>query len=214
MKTFNIKAQKRTELGKKSTKKLRAEDQVPCVMYGGKENVQFFAHENEFRKLVYTDQVYLVVIEVDFTTHNAVMKEIQFHPVTDKILHIDFIEVIDGKPAIVELPILLEGTSVGILAGGKLRLKKRYLRVKGLVADLPELLKVDITNLNIGSVIKVSDLSYDNLELLDPAQAMVVGVVTSRLAKTEEEEAEEAAAEAEEAAAAEGGDEATEAAAE
>jgi large subunit ribosomal protein L25 len=160
-------------------------------MYGGEENVEFYAHVNDFRKLIYTPEVFLVDVDVDGKKYKAVMKEIQFHPVTDKVLHIDFIQVFDDKPAVVALPIELTGNSAGILAGGKLRLKKRYLITKGLVKDMPEKLVIDITDLNIGSVIKVSDLSFDNLELLDPAQAMVVGIVTSRLAKTDAEELEE-----------------------
>lgn len=212
MKTFEINAHKRAEHGKKSTKKLRAESQIPCIMYGGKENVQFYAHENEFRKMVYSDQVFLIELDIDGAKYKAVMKELQFHPVTDKVLHIDFIEVIDGKKTTVELPVRLQGTSAGILAGGKLRLKKRYLKVKGLVTDMPEVLTIDITNLVIGSVIKVSDLSYDNLEILDPAQAMVVGIVTSRLAKGSELGDDEA--EGDEESGEEGGEESTEAAAE
>ncbi|HBH48266.1 MAG TPA: 50S ribosomal protein L25 [Bacteroidales bacterium] len=191
MKTFSISTKKRTDLGKKSTKELRAQDMIPCVMYGGEENVEFYAHVNDFRKLIYTPEVFLVDVDVDGKKYKAVMKEIQFHPVTDKVLHIDFIQVFDDKPAVVALPIELTGNSAGILAGGKLRLKKRYLITKGLVKDMPEKLVIDITDLNIGSVIKVSDLSFDNLELLDPAQAMVVGIVTSRLAKTDAEELEE-----------------------
>lgn len=208
MKTFEIKAHKRADLGKKGTKKLRAENNVPCVMYGGKENVQFYAHENDFRKMVYSDQVFLINLDVDGTKYQAVMKELQFHPVTDKVLHIDFIEVSDDKPTIVSLPIALEGSSVGILAGGKLRIKKRYLKAKGLIANLPEVLNIDITALKIGDVIKVSDLSYDNIELLDPAQAMVVGIATSRLAKADD------AAVVDEEGDEEGGEEAAETAAE
>ena len=198
MKTFDVKVQKRTELGKKSTKALRKDDNIPCVMYGGEETIQFYAPANDFRKLIYTDQVLLVELDIEGKKHKATMKEIQFHPVTDQVLHIDFIEVFEDKPAVVELPVKLEGNSVGIIAGGKLRLKKRYLKVKGLVKDMPENLVIDIAELNIGSVLKVMDLNFDNLELLDPAQAMVVGVVTSRLAKSgEEDEAGEGEAEGE-----------------
>lgn len=182
MKKFSIKVQKRTELGKKSSKQLRADEQVPCVMYGGEENIHFYAHANEFRKLVYTDQVYVVELDVDGKAFNAVLKEIQFHPVTDAILHMDFVQVFDDKPTIVTLPVKLVGSSEGILAGGKLRLRRRVLKVKGLVKDVPEVLEVDITNLDIGDVTKVGDLNYDNLELLDPSQSMVVGIVSSRLA--------------------------------
>ena len=186
MKTFSISTKKRTELGKKSTKQLRAEEQIPCVMYGGEETLQFHAHENDFRKLIYSSEVFVIDLDIEGKKYKAVMKEIQFHPVTDKVLHIDFIEVSDSKPAIVSLPVKLFGSSEGILAGGKLRLKKRYISVKGLVKDMPELLEIDITPLKIGDVIKVSDLNFKNLDLLDPAQSMVVGVVTSRVAAKDE----------------------------
>lgn len=203
MKTFTLKAEKRESLGKKSTQALRKQNHVPCVMYGGEEIIHFHAHDNELKKLIYTDQVYLVEIQVDGKTYQATMKDLQFHPVTDKTLHIDFVQVFDDKPAIVSLPINLHGTSEGILAGGKLRIKKRYLKVKGLAKDMPEVLDIDIKTLKIGDSFKVGELSYENLELLDPAQAMVVGIATSRLAaKTsgvveEEGEGEEAEGEGE-----------------
>jgi large subunit ribosomal protein L25 len=182
MKKLSIKVQERKELGKKFTKQLRSQENVPCVMYGGDDVIHFYTHENEFRKLIYTDQVYLVELDIEGKKINAVLKEIQFHPVTDSILHLDFVQVIEGTPSIVSLPVKLTGTSEGILAGGKLRQRRRTLKVKGLVKDMPEVLEVDITNLNIGDVTKVGDLDYPNLEILDPAQAMVVGVVSSRLA--------------------------------
>ncbi len=182
MKSFSIKAQKRTDLGKKNSKQLRAANQVPCVMYGGQENIHFYAHANDFRKMIYTDQVYVIELDIDGNTAKAVLKEIQFHPVTDAILHIDFVQVFDDKPAVVTLPVKLTGTSEGILAGGKLRLRRRVLKVKGLVKDMPDSLEIDITKLNIGDVTKVADLNYDKLELLDPSQSMVVGIVSSRLA--------------------------------
>lgn len=198
MKTFTLKAEKRESLGKKSTQALRKQNHVPCVMYGGEEIIHFHAHDNALKKLIYTDQVYVVEVELDGKTYKAVMQELQFHPVTDKALHIDFVQVFEDKPAIVSLPISLVGTSVGIMAGGKLRLKKRYLKVKGLVKDMPETLEIDITKLKIGDSYKVGELKYDNLELLEPAQAMVVGVATSRLAaKSDEEIAAEEEAEAE-----------------
>jgi large subunit ribosomal protein L25 len=201
MKTFALKAEKRDSLGKKSTRTLRKQNHVPCVMYGGEEINHFHVHENAVKKLIYTDQVYLVEIEIAGKTYKSVMHELQFHPVTDKTLHIDFVQVFEDKPSVVSLPINLTGTSKGIIAGGKLRLKKRYLKVKGLVKDMPETLNIDISPLQIGDSLKVGDLKYENLELLEPAQAMVVGIASSRLAAKSEEEiaieeaAEEAAAE-------------------
>lgn len=198
MKTFSLKVTKREDLGKKSTKELRAIDHVPCVLYGGPETLHFHLHENELKGIIFTDQVFLVEIDIDGKVYKAIKKDIQFHPVKDNTLHVDFVEVSDSKPALIELPVILTGNAVGIFAGGKLRLKKRYLKVKGLVNDLPESLEIDITDLKIGDSLKISQLSYDNLELMDSAQAMVVGIATSRLAAkggTDAVDAPEAASE-------------------
>jgi large subunit ribosomal protein L25 len=201
MKTLEINVKKRDSLGNKSTRKLRSEGNVPCVMYGGEEVIHFYAPENSFKDLVYTHHVHMVIFNIDGKTYKAIIKEIQFHPVTDKILHIDFIETADNKPAIVDIPVELTGNSVGIRNGGKLRQRRRMLKVKGLLNDMPDVLEIDITDLNIGESFKVRDIQYDNLEMLDPAQAMVVGVVSSRIAAkgmiTVEEVAEEEKAEAE-----------------
>ena len=207
MKTIEIKAFPRDHFGKKSSNALRAEGNVPCVMYGGKENKHFYAHENAFRKLVYTPDVFLVDVVIDGTTYNAVMKDLQFHPVTDKLQHIDFIQVDETKPVIVDLPIRITGESAGVKAGGKLNLKRRTLKVKGMVNDIPEHLTVDITNLEIGQSIKIGEISYDKLEIIDNKRAMIVGVAVSRVSLKEEEvapvEGAEAPAEGAEAAGAE-----------
>lgn len=202
MKTLDIKGSLRKDTGKKSSTLLRKNGNIPCVMYGGKENLHFYASENSFRNLVYTHNVHIVNIEVDGKACKAIMKEIQFHPVTDKILHIDFIEAFDDKPVTVNMPIEITGNSVGIRNGGKLRQRRRSLLVKGLIKDLPDYLEIDISDLDIGDNFKVGDLTFDNLELLDPSRVMVVGVVTSRIAKGMEEgvvevEAEEGAEAAE-----------------
>lgn len=182
MKTFTIISKKRTDLGKASTKTLRSQGQIPCVMYGGEETIHFTADEAEVKKLIYSSEVFLIELDLDGKKYKAVMHELQFHPVTDKVLHIDFIQVFADRPAVVSLPIRLTGSSKGILAGGKLRLKKRYLKVQGLINNLPEELVIDITELKIGEVIKVSNLKFDKLEILEPGQSMVVGIVTSRVA--------------------------------
>lgn len=182
MKTFTIISKKRTDLGKASTKTLRSQGLIPCVMYGGEETIHFTADEAEVKKLIYSSEVFLIELDLDGKKYKAVMHELQFHPVTDKVLHIDFIQVFADRPAVVSLPIRLTGSSKGILAGGKLRLKKRYLKVQGLIDNLPEELVIDITELKIGEVIKVSNLKFDKLEILEPGQSMVVGIVTSRVA--------------------------------
>ena len=208
MKTIQISAEKRTELGKKSTRDLRKADHVPCVMYGGAEVIHFHAHENDFRHIVYTPTAFLVEVKVGDEVRKAVMQELQFHPVTDKLNHIDFVEVFDDRPVTVELPITLVGAAIGIKNGGKPRQRRRVLKVRGLVTNLPDVLEIDITDIDIGDVIKIGDLSYDNLEILDPARSMIFAVVSSRISKgmemgeaeAEAEEAAEAAAEAAEAA--------------
>jgi len=199
MKSIEIKAASRDHFGKKSSNSLRAENNVPCVMYGGEENLHFYAHENSFRKLVYTPEVYLVDLIVDGKSYKAVMKDLQFHPVSDKLFHIDFIQVIENKPVTINIPIKITGVSPGVKAGGKLRIKRRTLRVKGLAEDLPDHLNIDISKLQIGQSIKIGDLSYDKLEIIDNKRAMVAAVAVSRVALKEEElapEGEEAAGEA------------------
>ncbi|MBN2273915.1 MAG: 50S ribosomal protein L25 [Bacteroidales bacterium] len=200
MKSFNIKVTARKDLGKKESRKLRLNDQVPCVLYGGKENVYFSAHTNTFKDIVYTHDVFLINIDVEGKTHQAVLKEIQFHPVTDEIMHIDFMETAPDKITIVELPVNLVGSSVGVREGGKLRHRKRYLRIKGLISDMPDSVEIDISELNVGQSVLASDLSYDKLEILEPKRAAIVSVISSRLAAKgmgEEPAVAEAAAEAE-----------------
>ena len=210
MKTIAISAEKRTELGKKSTRDLRKDNHVPCVMYGGAEVIHFHAHENDFRHIVYTPSAFIVEVDLDGKKHKAVMHELQFHPVTDKLYHIDFVEVFDDKPVTVEVPIKLVGAAIGLKDGGKPRQRRRVLKVRGLVQHLPDELDIDVTDIAIGDVIKIGDLSYENLEILDPSRSMIFAVVSSRISKgmemgeaeAEAEEAAEAAAEA----AAEGGE--------
>ncbi|MCX6252968.1 MAG: 50S ribosomal protein L25/general stress protein Ctc [Bacteroidia bacterium] len=209
MKTIEIKGSFRTELGKKSSKQIRKTGNVPCVIYGKEKNIHFHAHENSFKNLVYTAEAHLVKLSIEDKLYNAVMKDMQFHPVSDKILHADFVEIFENKPVVINIPIKVTGDSIGVMAGGKLSIKRRTLKVKGLATDLPESLPIDITELNIHESFKVGDLSYDKIELLDPKKSMVLTIATSRVAQKTEEEivAETAAAEA--AAAAEAEAEAT-----
>ena len=203
MKTIQISAEKRSELGKKSTRDLRKTDHVPCVMYGGTEVVHFHAHENDFRHIVYTPNAYIVEVNLDGKKHKAVMQELQFHPVTDKLNHIDFVEVFDDKAVTVEIPIMLVGDAIGLKDGGKPRQRRRVLKVRGLIQNLPDTLDIDITEVGIGDVIKVGDLTYDKLEILDPSRSMIFAVVSSRISKGMEMGEAEAEAEAEAAEAAE-----------
>lgn len=186
MKTIEINVGLRKQTGKKKSAEARKNLLVPCVMYGGEEIIHFEAHENEFRHLVYSNHVYLVNLNIDGKAYQAIMKEIQFHPVTDRIQHIDFVQVFENKLMTVSLPVTITGTSVGVRAGGKLRQKMRYLKVKGFIKDMPETLDVDISDLNIGNIIKVSQLKYNNLELLDAPFSLVVSVSASRVSKSAE----------------------------
>ncbi|MBK7133170.1 MAG: 50S ribosomal protein L25/general stress protein Ctc [Bacteroidales bacterium] len=202
MKTIEIKGSFRTELGKKSSKQSRKAGNVPCVIYGKEENIHFQAPELSFKNLVYTPEAHLVKLVIDNKEFNVVLKDMQFHPVSDKILHADFVEIFDDKPVVISIPIKITGDSVGVIAGGKLSIKRRSLKVKGLPKDLPEHLTIDITNLKIHEGVKVGDLSFDKIELLDPKKSMVLTIATSRVAaKSEEEVAAEAATEATNAAA-------------
>jgi large subunit ribosomal protein L25 len=193
MKSIEIKGSLRTELGKKSSKELRKTGNVPCVIYGKEKNVHFHAPELSFKNLIYTPEAHLVDLIIDNKAQKVVLKDVQYHPVSDKILHADFIEVFDDKPVIINIPIKVSGDSAGVIAGGKLVIKKRSLKVKGLPNDLPEHLNIDITNLKIHESVKVGDMSYDKIELLDQKKLMVLTIATSRVAqKTDAEIAAEA----------------------
>jgi large subunit ribosomal protein L25 len=195
MKTIEIKGTLRSETGKKSSKKIRRDGNVPCVMYGKDKNVHFHAHENSFKNLIYTPDAHLVKIDIEGTGHQAILQDVQFHPVTDRILHVDFMEVVENKPVIIHLPILVTGDSAGVKAGGKLRIKKRTLKVRGFVKYIPEHLEIDITNVKIHQSVKVGELSFSNIELLDPKITTVLSVATSRVVqKGEGEEGVELAA--------------------
>jgi large subunit ribosomal protein L25 len=203
MKTIEIKGTFRTELGKKSSKEIRKAGNVPCVIYGKEKNIHFYATELSFKNLVYTPDAHLVKLSIEDKEYQAVLKDMQFHPVKDNILHADFIEIHDKKPVVINIPIKVSGDSVGVIAGGKLSIKRRTLKVKGLAKDLPESLPIDITNLKIHEGVKVGELSFDKIELLDPKKSMVLTIATSRVAqKSDEEVAADAATEATNAAAA------------
>ena len=195
MKTIEIKGSFRKETGKKSSKQIRKTGGVPCVIYGKESNIHFHADELGFKNLVYTHEAHLVNLKIEDKEYMAILKDMQFHPVSDRILHADFVLITDDKPVVINIPVTVTGVSAGVLAGGKLVIKKRNLKVKGMPSDLPEFLPVDITELKIHDSVKVGDLAFEKIELLDPKKSMVVGVATSRVAqKTEEEIATEAAA--------------------
>jgi len=202
MKTIEIKGFKRETVGKKATKQLRNDGSVPCVLYGGKEVVHFHAPENEFNHLFYTPNVYLVNIDIDGKKYPTILKDSQFHPVSDKPLHVDFLEINDNEPVTIEIPVKVEGFAKGVQAGGILVLEKRKLAVKGLAKNLPDELVVNVENLEIGKTTKVGELNFENLELLTAKNAVVVAVRLTRAARAakdqepgQEEEQTEAKAE-------------------
>lgn len=183
MKVFDLKGTVRTGLGKKATKADRTGDNVPCVLYGGAENVHFTSTVSDLRKLIYTPDVFIVNLDVDGKTCKAIMKALQFHPVSDKVLHIDFLEVSETKPIVVEIPVQLNGLAEGVKAGGKLALEMRKLRVKGMYTNFPEKINIDVTNLGLGKTIQVGTLTLDNLEILNAKNAVVCQVKLTRAAR-------------------------------
>lgn len=196
MKSITIQGTKRESVGKKSTKALRDAELVPCVVYGGKETLNFSAEERSFKGLVYTPEAHTVSIEVDGNTIPAVLQDIQFHPLTDKIMHADFYQLSDDKPVVMEVPVRLTGRSKGVVAGGSLRQSFRKLKIKAIPADLPDEIVVDVTALKIGSKLYVGDVKTNNFTFMHPDNAVVVAVKMSRTALKgggEDEEEEEGA---------------------
>ena len=186
MQVFELKGELRTDLGKKATKVLREEKKVPCVLYGGKENIHFSVVEKDLSKLVYTPLVYIVKIMIDGNAYEAVMREIQFHPVTDRILHIDFYHIFAEKPVIIEVPVKLKGFAEGVQAGGKLVQVIRKLKVKALPANLPGEVELDVTSLGLGKSIKVKELSFDNFEVVNAKEVVIAQVKVTRASKSVE----------------------------
>ena len=181
MKTILLKGESRGELGTRTAKALRSEGKVPCVIYSeGKEATHFAIYQADFKNLVYTPNVYKVRINLDGTNHEAILQDIQFHPVSDAILHADFMTVDANKKVIMEVPIRVVGNSPGVRAGGKLVTKINRLRVKGLIADMPDFIDVTIDGLEIGQSAKVRQISIDNLEILDAKENAIVSVKTTR----------------------------------
>lgn len=189
MQTLELKGEIRKDLGKKATKQVRKNEMVPCVIYGSEQPIHFAAHENEFKNLVYSPNVYLVNLNLDGKIYTAIMKDIQFHPVSDKILHVDFYFTSEDKPVIIEIPVKLHGFAEGVKAGGKLQLDIRKLRVKALPKYLPDSLDIQIDDLGLGKTIKVSQLNFENLDILNAANAVVVSVRLTRAARAAQQKA-------------------------
>ena len=192
MKSITINGSKRESVGKKATKALRNAGQVPCVLYGGDKPVHFSAEELAFSKLVYTPNAHTVVIALGSDTVNAVLQDIQFHPVTDRILHIDFYQLFDDKEIAMNIPVNLIGKSPGVANGGSLMRNKRKLRVKALPSNLPDFIEADISPLKIGGKLYITELVNENYNFLHPDNTVVCQVKRSRVTIEEEEEELEA----------------------
>ena len=190
MKSIEIKGSLRTETGKKATRDLRKNNSVPCVLYGlnkdenGNQVATHFTVTNDgLRNLVYTPHIYVVDLNIDGKIVTAIMKDIQFHPVTDNILHVDFLKIDESNPIVMEVPVKLEGLAEGVKAGGKLALQVRKLKVKALYNLIPERLVIDVTNLGLGKTIKVGELNYEGLQILNAKEAVVCAVKLTRAAR-------------------------------
>lgn len=189
MKQISINGTARAELGKKAAKAIRNSGNVPCVLYGEKkdangqpEAIHFSVSEKEINKLIYTPHIYLVDINIDGEDHKGILKEVQFHPVKDNVLHVDFLEVHAEKPIVMGVPIAPQGLAEGVRAGGRLITMVRKLNVKALYSAIPEKLNIDVTALQLGKSIKVGDLHFENLELVTPKEVIVCTVKMTRAA--------------------------------
>jgi large subunit ribosomal protein L25 len=203
MQAITIKGSERESVGKVSTKALRNAEKVPCVLYGGEKPIHFSADELSFKGLVYTSNAHTVVIELEgHQPYEAVLQDIQFHPVTDRILHIDFFQLFEDKAVSMNIPVRLEGNSPGVRNGGRLLFRKRKLTVRALPANLPDAIMVDISKLRIGGTISVGDVKTEEYTFLHPDNTSIVQVKASRNAVADDEEDEEEGAEGAEATAA------------
>jgi large subunit ribosomal protein L25 len=203
MKSITINGSQRESVGKKVTKALRDAGKVPCVVYGGEAPIHFSADELSFSKLVYTPDVHTVVIEMDGKKVDAILQDIQFHPVTDRILHVDFYQISEDKEVMLEIPVRVTGNAVGVRNGGTLRIVSRKLRVKALPSNLPDVIEVDITEMKIGEKLYVTVAASDKYTILHSDNEVICQVRTSRTAVADEVADDEEGEEATEAAAAE-----------
>ena len=192
MKSITINGSQRESVGKKATKALRNAGQVPCVIYGGDKPLHFSAPELAFSKLVYTASAHTVVITLDNgEKYNAIMQDIQFHPVTDRVIHIDFYQIFDNKSITMEIPVHTTGSSKGVMNGGTLRKPFRKLKVKAIPSKLPDFVEIDITNLKIGDKLYITELENEDYTFLHPENTVVCQVRRSRLAVVDVDEDDE-----------------------
>lgn len=193
MKSVSISGSLRENVGKKDAKAQRNQGMIPCVIYGGKDQKMFVVDERQFKNLLYTPEVKYAEVNINGEVRNAIVQETQFHPITDRLMHVDFLEVVDGKPITIEIPFKVKGTSPGVLKGGLLKKRVRKLKVRGLLENIPEEVTADISSLEINDMTKIGDIHIDNLEIVDNPNKVILQVVPTRgsaAAATEENEEE------------------------
>ena len=195
MKSVSISGSLRENVGKKDARAQRNQGMIPCVIYGGKDQKMFVVDERQFKDLPYTPEVRYAEVNIDGDVRKAIVQETQFHAITDKLMHVDFLEVVDGKPITIEIPLKISGTSPGVLKGGLLKKRVRKLKVRGLLENIPEEVVSDISNLEINDMTKIGDVHIDNLEIVDNPNKVIIQVIPTRgsaAAATEEGAEEEA----------------------
>lgn len=201
MEILKLNAVKKSTLGRRQARRMRLEGRVPAIIYGHGENVMCELQEKELNALLITPKVYLVDLTVDGKTEKVILKDVQYHPVSDRPMHLDFYRYVDSEPVEMAIPVVLQGHARGVKAGGKLVAGVRRLRVKGLAADLPDILPIDVTKLRIGEALMVSDVAFDRLQVMDARSVLVATIKSQRgaAATADEDEDEEGAAEGAEA---------------
>ena len=191
MKTVSLSGSLRENVGKKDAKALRRAEMVPCVMYGaGQEQIHFATEAKNFKKILFTPECYIINFTINGKTYSTILQEAQYHPVTDNVMHADFLIVNENNPITVVLPIALEGTPAGVMRGGKMKQGIKKIKVTGLIKDLPDYVRINISGLNINEAIKVKDLAIENVTPVTPGYTVIVAVNTARGVVAEEEAAE------------------------
>ncbi len=183
MKNLQLIGTSRENFGKKTAKAIRKQGQVPCVLYGGDSNVHFQLSENDLRNLIFTPEIFTIELNIDGKSYMSILKDAQFHPVKDNPLHLDFLQIFEEKPIIMEVPVKLKGLAEGVKDGGKLSQELRKLKVKGLYNNIPEVLEINITKLGLGKTLQVGTLSFPDLEIITSKQAIVCAVKLTRVAR-------------------------------
>ncbi|MCQ2269813.1 MAG: 50S ribosomal protein L25 [Bacteroidales bacterium] len=192
MKSVSISGSLRENVGKRDAKAQRAKGMIPCVIYGGQQQYQFVVDQRQFKDLIYTPEVKYAVLDLDGKKFNAILQDAQFHAITDNLLHVDFLEVVENKPITIDIPVKVSGTSPGVLRGGKMAKKVRKLKVRGLLEHIPEYINLSIDGMEINDNLRVSDVKIDNITVVDNPSKVLISILTSR---NVDDSATEAAAE-------------------